>query len=202
MGLRPYLTVIALGHTKGVGKDTIAKSLCLSFKEQHDLECQMLAFAYPVKEHAFRLYVNHGLRHPEYYDSHLKEKDIVLPGLGLTPRQLWIKVSAVEADRDDKIWFNKAIECIRDSTEVAIFTDLRYMREAKYLQELKSTLDVEVVFVKVIRDGMTLEPDGAEEQLATFPWDIIIHNDYNLTDLLAGRTLIADEIMDYIAYGG
>lgn len=190
MDTGPHITVIALGHTKGVGKNTIGRILLEQFEAKgFAVECS--SFAGPVKETAHWLYDSAGVRDEDYYELHPEEKDIVLPKLGLTPREVWIKISDDLAALYPRVWFDRACNSIDYHTEVVIFTDLRYKREWDLLKQL----NVNVVFVKVTRDGTKLVEDGAEEQLINADWDLTIHNNIDVNEPPA----LADMIEDYIA---
>jgi|GEM_PF-6447744 len=88
-------TIIAFGHRKQVGKDSAAKFLCSYIRmNQNNSNCQIKGFADKVKDIAYQIYSWAGLMPGEYYESDetQKFKDIVLPAIGKTPRDLWIAV--------------------------------------------------------------------------------------------------------------
>src|SRR4051812_22321919 len=87
--------IIAFGHRKEVGKDTAAKYLITELKLRYPgINIQKHGFADKVKDVAQQIYSWADLKSGEYYERlgnhYLKE--VILPKLGKTPRQVWIGV--------------------------------------------------------------------------------------------------------------
>ena len=195
MGIRPHTSVIALGHTKGVGKDTIAKCLCIELSKL-GLKPYHTSFAYVVKKLAHQLYHNYGICSPEFYEQYKEDKDKYVSNLDMTPRQLWIRLSDTLSQINPRIWFDATMESIPEDTDIVIISDLRYTREARYLDEL----DNKVVMARVTRDGCVMVPDGAEEQLTDWPWHLTIVNSYKLDELEQGTTGLGLLLLEHINY--
>jgi hypothetical protein len=185
--------IIALGHTKGVGKDTIANSMIVEACN-YQLKAQKIAFADAVKDVAYQLYHSYGIEERMYYEQNREAKDEMLPMLCLTPRQVWIDLSDNLARIAPRLWFDLTMDKIKANTDIAIVTDLRYMREARFLSALGS----KVATIRVLRDGCIMQPDGAEEQLSDYVFDATLVNDYTLQQLTSGSACVLAPILEHL----
>lgn len=180
------MKVIAFGHRKDVGKDQSAKFLTTIYRQQKPgSNVQTLGFADKVKDIAWQLYAWTDLKPGYYYEESTKEKDIILPKIGKTPRQLWIDLANGIRERVyEPTWAYYLFHELH--TDLLIIKDLRFPTEAKYIQEYGG-----YVF-KINRPGRDRSNDGADDQLEDFNnWDAVLENNaglgylYNLIEKLA-----------------
>src|ERR1035437_2708896 len=99
------MRIIGLGHYSRTGKDSFANYFLL-----HTPGAIKIPFAWKLKSITHDLYSWAGLREPEYYETPegALARDIVLPDLGLTPVQVWVKFGtpAVREQVYDKTWID------------------------------------------------------------------------------------------------
>lgn len=169
------MKIIALGHRKRTGKDTLARFLVTELRLKYSgLNIKKLGFADKVKDIAFQVYGWGGLHPGVFYEQpeneHLRE--VVLPKLGKTPRQIWIGVgNGIRAACDlDDCWLLHALESYK--ADVLIFKDLRFVAEAEGILARGG---------KIYRLDCPWAPiatDGADNVLANYTnWNRIFLND-------------------------
>ena len=178
----PTLQIIGLGHRSGRGKDTLYKILRRRGHCDHNANVLRYSFADQVKNMAGVVFSKWGLKDAAYYDDNYLEKDVVLPGLGLSPRQIWNRFGTnVCRDIYANTWTERLEHEImevranidsRARDVVAVVTDVRFPEEVSMMRRLNSTL-VEVTASAPIVKGVS-----ADEKLAAYRgWDLSIHND-------------------------
>lgn len=186
--------IIGLGHRKRVGKDAFAEFLDEALSSM-GRRVWRLGFALRMKGAAHHLFGDLGLQPGWYYDSHPAEREMPLPKLGKTPRQIWIEYgNAMRAIFPD-IWVNQWKTfanglCAFDSAPtVYIIPDVRFPNEAKAVKSWGGLL------FKIERPGVPVDNDGADDALDEYDgWDGIIHNDAGLGELSAEASRLAQWI--------
>lgn len=177
-------TVIAFGHQKGVGKDTAARAIRRKFNN-----VLKLSLAYSLKFGTHCMLKSCGLKEPAYYDLYPNQKDVILPKLDVTPRDIWLKYAEI----NDTIASNWAVnniikEIYERGRAYNIISDLRRLRELMCLSQ-----EFHTIYVKVSRPGFdktdghriemelrnvkprfTLVNDGTEEDLCTAAVDLFL----------------------------
>lgn len=173
--------VIALGHRKRVGKnkccDFLATIISLNTKG-HSIK--KASFAAALKEQCWALYRWAGLKDGFYYDhpSRVLEKEIVLPAIGKSPRQIWIEYGMAMRAIYQHTWVDYLFKATKGS--VIIISDMRFPNEFERVKELGG------ICIKVNRDSVIPTNDVADIPLSDLPsdqWNHIIENNGTLTDL-------------------
>ena len=186
------MQIVAFGNKKGVGKSTCGKFLATFLKiENPNLKIKQISFAAKLKDISFQLYGWAGLKRGVYYESHYELKEIVLPQLELSPRQIWIEVGNKMREVYENTWINFALFGI--NTDIIIITDLRFRNEAKAI------LRASGLIVKINRLGISQGTDPAEVELDSWPdrqWDCIIDNNSSLQDLHSTVEQIAKGLLE------
>src|SRR5437667_12260545 len=87
------MKIISFGHRKNVGKDTLGRFLLTELKlRTKNLNIVKAGFADSLKNVAHDLYYWADLQDRLYYDQNPVQKDIILPKLGITPREIYIEL--------------------------------------------------------------------------------------------------------------
>ena len=183
------MKVIALGHRRFVGKDTLARFIINHLRINHaDLSIQKIAFADELKRIAHEVFRLQGLQAKSYYDDDPNKKEEIIPQLGISARDLWIKYGNQMREYHNDIWVELALDNIY--AKVVIITDLRYPNEAKALKELGAVL------IRIDRPSIPKSDDVADTALDDYEdWDYIIENNDNLTVLHDRINAIVNEII-------
>ena len=186
------MRVIAFGHRKRVGKDTCAKFLISHLRmTQKGISVQMAGFADKLKGIAHDLYGHCGLMPGWWYDeperAHLRE--VILPTLGKTPRQVWIDLGKAIRDRVyEATWYEYLLR--RAKADILVVSDMRFPVEANGI------LDAGGQVYRVDRPGVGLDRDGADDQLLDFAnWTGVIDNGGTLAELHSKVIAIADALV-------
>lgn len=159
--------IIGLGHRKSVGKDTIKDILVESFSTYKPTP---MSFAYPLKKVCFELYGWAGVHEPEYYERLPGAKTVFLPALGMTVRDLWIKVGINFREIHMDTWAEPVIDKAK-KVNLAIITDVRFPNEAKLLKEAGAIL------IKVTRPQIKDSDDAADCALNGYEgWNVTFVN--------------------------
>lgn len=161
--------IIALGHCKGVGKDTVGKILCELMPEY---SCYSLAS--PIKEFAYQIFKFYGIREPAYYEQYPEKKDVVIPELRTTPRDVYIRLGTDFARIIcEDIWLRH----IPQNRKIVI-TDCRFGNEVMYVKRCGGLI------AKVERQGYNVPNDNVDAELSKFNgWDYIIKNNGSMEEL-------------------
>ena len=169
------MKIIAFGYKKGVGKSTATKFLSSHLRCEHpEFIIKTVSFAAKLKDIAFQLYGWAGLKRGVYYETHYKEKEIVLPQLELSPRDLWIGVGNKLREIRESTWIDYALNVKAD---IIIISDLRFTNEAQAIRKLGGTL---VEIHRCVPQGT----DAAEIDLDNWDsWDCVIDNNSTLNNL-------------------
>lgn len=175
------MKIIAFGHRKRVGKDTSARFLISDLRlRMHGKKIVKAGFADKVKDVAHQIYGWAGLREGDFYEddrnAHLRE--VVLPLIGKTPRQLWIGVgNGVRAATGyDGTWLDYLLNAT--VADVLVLKDLRFPAEADGVLAKGGWV------YKIVKPDEPEVTDGADEPLANYDrWTGVIDNDSCLKSL-------------------
>lgn len=169
------MIIIGFGHRKRVGKDT-AGAFLLNHLRLEGKSATKKALAWKLKQQCYELFYWAGIREPEYYETHPKDREIPLKVIGKTPRQLWIDYGMAMRDIYEDIWVDLVIkECNKD---FLIITDIRMPNEIAAIKNSGGFA------VKISNPNVPYTPDKADTPLNDFNgWDHHIINDGSKSDL-------------------
>jgi hypothetical protein len=170
-------TILAFGYKKNRGKDSVA-----NFIQDHlsafapELKVVKVGFADKLKDIAFQLYGWAGLKRGVYYETHYEEKEMKLPRLDFTPRELWIGTGNKMRDVYGATWIDFVLNG-GIKADVILIKDMGYTNEAIAIENRGGFL------YKVDRDG-PLDSDPRETELDSWTrWAREIDNSGDLRDL-------------------
>ena len=163
--------IVAFGHEKEVGKDTAATALMRYLKlNTVGKDIRVCGFAYQVKLEFYKAFKNYGVQPPDYYDKNYKEKDLIIPALGMTYREGLIRFANAYRSVYPDYWRDANFEK-NAKADVLIIPDLRFRNEFTGVHDRKG------LCCKITRTGFGGEKDGADEHLADEQsWDHLFHN--------------------------
>lgn len=129
-------------------------------------------FADKLKDVCFQMYSWAGLMPAAFYEepgnAHLKE--VVLPKLGKTPRQVWIAVGNGVRDWVFELTWVEFL-LLSPKCDFLIVSDMRFPVEAERIKSLGGTV------VKVVRPDVPHTSDAADDPLMSYTgWDHTIVN--------------------------
>ena len=182
---------IAFGHRKRVGKDTAARLLCTHLRlNRKNSNIQVRGYADKGKQLCHELYSWAGLQDAQYYEDHPEEREIILPYLGKSPRQIWIDFmsKAIRNNVYDGTWtqyLHRNAQC-----DVCIIKDMRFPIEANKIQEEGGYV------YKITRDCVPQQDDGADDPLEDYDrWNGIIANNGTLNELNRHMVVLGDSLL-------
>lgn len=160
--------LIGIGHEDGVGKSTAAKML-LEMLPGHRIS----SFASAIKTIAADLWGWAGVREESFYESVATRylKDVRLPLIGKTPREVWIEVGESGRRVDPSTWYRRAVG------ENVVIPDVRKRNEADYVRASGGYL------LLLERDGVESEGNRVSELKGFCEWDWRVQNNGSLADL-------------------
>lgn len=172
--------LIGIGHRSGHGKDTLAdfivKHLQIKYPQRRIFK---YPFAWKIKQIAFDLYKQHGLREPAFYETPQGRalRDIKLPVLNLTPVEIWIKIGT-PCFREQiyaGTWTDYVFELSRERGVIIVAPDVRFPEEHTKCDHLVHCINPRVPN----REGLSVD-----EVLEDFNgWSYTILNNGTLEDL-------------------
>jgi hypothetical protein len=181
--------LIAFGNRKNVGKDTAARFLCSHLRLLiKGSNIQVCGFADKIKDMTFELYKWAGLKPKEYYETRPMEKDIPLPLIGRSPREIWINFGTLVGR---EIYFDTWVDHLFHNTtcELIIIKDLRFPNEAERIKKHGGMV------IKINRPSVIHTPDIADTPLEDYNgWTHVIENDGTLADFNKKIIALVDEM--------
>jgi len=172
--------IIAIGHRKGVGKDTFAIYL-IDKLAREGVAAERFAFADALKDMAHRLWSWAGLKSAKHYETKQgrTEREVILPRLGKTPRQLWIELGNKMREIYGETWIEFVLaECRASTSTFKIITDLRYPNELENMGKHSA------LTVKVQTHRVPNTDDVADIALQKYAgWDYTINNNGTIGEL-------------------
>ena len=183
------MKIVGLAYKKGVGKNTLSKFIMTYLRcESPGLNVREVSFAAKLKDIAFQLYGWAGLQRAIYYEVHREQKEIVLPKLRLSPREIWIGVGNKIREVYAETWIDFALKGVK--ADVLIVTDVRFRNEAIAIEDMGGEL------IRIDRPGIPRGTDPAEVDLDSWDnWDYIKNNNGTLQDLNNYGEAIAEELL-------
>jgi hypothetical protein len=165
--------IIGIGHYSRTGKDTFANALVDTLHEMDPtLKVGRKSFASKLKEITHDLYAWAGLQDEAYYNvvANEHERDVVLPALGMTPVEAWVKFGtpAVREQVYDGSWVDYLLKTDH-GLDVMIIPDVRFFNEIQAVREADGYT------IKLVRDGYGPKMTVADLALIYFKgWDNVI----------------------------
>ena len=187
------MKIVAFAHRKRVGKDTAAKMLDTILRINNPgIKIAKLSFASKLKDVCFQLFGWAGLMPGIFYEddrnAHLRE--VVLPKIGKTPRQIWIEVGNKMREVYADVWIDNAL--LGASADILIITDLRFENEAVKIHALGGRV------IKITRQSAPVSDDASDSALDGYNgFDKIISNSGTLHDFNAEMVTLAGEIIQW-----
>ena len=162
--------IIAFGHRRRVGKDVATRAL-VDMLAERNVPALRVSFADGLKEVCTDIFGWAGLQGPAFYEEYPREKEEVLPALGLSPRAIWIEVGNKLREVYEDVWLDLALNQPKGRKAVIIISDLRYPNEVAKIRAAGG------VIVKITRDSAPISNDVADAALADFDeWDMTVSN--------------------------
>lgn len=169
--------IIGFGHRRRTGKDQSAKFLDTILRiERPKMKVVKVSFAAKLKETCYELYKWAGLERGVFYESEqgIKLKEVVLPAIGMSPREIWIKVGNKLREVYADTWIDAALKNFPQA-DVIIITDVRFPNECDKIHTLGGRV------LKLVRPGEPMSDDASDSALDTYTgWDGFIANDSDL----------------------
>ena len=162
------MIIIGLGHQKRTGKN-IAASAMGDYLDNKNISYSIHGFADKLKDICSDLYGWAGLKGRDYYESHGNEKEVVLPAIKKSPRQIWLAFGtlAVRNQVYEHTWADYLLKNCK--TDVLIIPDLRFPDEFEAIKRRGGAC------IKVIRHGLAESADIADTALSDETrWDYTI----------------------------
>lgn len=187
------MQIIGFGHRRRVGKDQISKFIDTILKiERPKLKVVKVSFAAKLKETTYELYKWAGLERGVFYESEqgAKLKEVVLPAIGKSPRQIWIEVGNKLREVYADTWIDCALKNFPNA-DVILITDVRFPNEVAKIQIMGGKV------YKIIRPGEPMSDDASDSALDGFlGWDGQIENNSDLDAFYAKADALAREILN------
>jgi hypothetical protein len=164
---------IGLGHYSRTGKDTFANYLTASLAERAPcLRVVKRSLAWKLKQITYDLYAWAGMQPPEHYETHEgeKDRDVVLPALGMTPVQVWVAfgTKAVRNNVYDRTWLDYLLK-VNHKADILIVPDVRFPNEADAIKEASG------ITIKIVRPGYGPRKTVADRALLGYEgWDYVL----------------------------
>jgi len=183
--------IVAFGHRKRTGKDTAAQMLTQHLTRlAPELKVEQVSFATKLKEVSYELFKWGGLQPGAFYEieanAHLRE--VVLPLIGKTPRQIWIEVGNFMRQVHPEVWIKNALFVDAD---VIIVRDMRYFNEAGEVEGRGG------LRYKMIRNSAPISNDVADCNLDTYDrWTELVYNNGSLDDLDSKVESLANRVIE------
>jgi hypothetical protein len=155
------MKIIAFGYKKGRGKDSCCNFMKDWLHRNHpSLRVRKVGFADKLKDVAHQLYGWAGVQPGIYYEAHYKEKEIVLPRLGLSPRDVWIGLGNGCRQVYGPTW-------IHFITQGGVKCDVLLIKDTGFTNEARAVCESGGLLYKVERDG-PMGTDPREVELDTW----------------------------------
>lgn len=187
------MNIIGFGHRQQVGKDTACRLIVERFGKEHpEVNVQIVSFADKLYQICHDLYGWAGFKDREYYQYYPEEKEIALPEIGKSPRQILIDfgTEGVRKKVFEDTWVNYVVKRLHDS-DLILIPDMRFPNEMEAVQANGGWA------VNVKRFGQPHVDDAADIALAAERFqrrfDRSLLNVGSLSDLADEATKLAEE---------
>ncbi len=181
------MQIIAFGYKKETGKNTAAQFLTTALKTNcPGTKIRRESFAAKLKDICCQLYGWADLEPGPFYEFHRELKEVVLPLIGRTPREIWIDVGNALRDVYPDTWVKSVLT--KTEHDFKIITDLRFWHEAETIQAAGGIL------IRMDRD-VPRGTDPAEVELDPWQtWNYVVDNTGNLNYLNNQIITIAEQL--------
>lgn len=172
------MKILAFGHQKSVGKDTAAGFVMSYLRSNSKVKRVVKAgFADKLKDVCYQLYKWAGLMPGPWYEETSDRrllKEVVLPKLGKSPRQIWIAFgNEVKNAAYLDTWLDYLLQ--NTAADFLVVSDMRFPNEADRIKTLGGRV------IKIVRPDIAHTSDAADDPLLSYNrWDHILVNDSNL----------------------
>ncbi|KKM89460.1 hypothetical protein LCGC14_1248440 [marine sediment metagenome] len=186
------MKIVGIGYKKGSGKDQFASFMHTFIRcTQPGLQVKRVSFADKLKDLSHQLYGWAGLYPGVYYETRRDKKEMSLPLIGKSPRQLWIEVGNKLREVYQGTWIDFALRGV--SADIIIIPDVRFKNEAWAIRDQGGVL------VRIDRPGIPRGTDPAEVELDSYnTWDLIVDNAGDLTGLNYTAERLSRELINDI----
>ena len=169
--------IFGFGHRRYVGKDT-----CANFAVSHvranrrGIMVIKTGFSSKLKAVAYDLYSWAGLMDEEYYEQHPELKDVIIPAIGKSARQIWIELgTSVGRAIYNDTWL---VYVLKKKCDYLFLKDVRFPNEADAI------LDSGGYVFRIDNPRIEKYNDVADSALASYDkWSGVIINDGDMTTL-------------------
>jgi hypothetical protein len=188
------MKILAFGHQKDVGKDTAARFAITHVRaNSRARDVQKHGFADKLKDVCFQIYAWAGMMPGPWYEEspeRRKLKEVVLPKLGKSPRQIWIAFgNEVKNAAYRYTWLDYLLNTVR--CDFLVISDMRFPDEADRIRESGGRV------VKILRPSVPHSSDAADDPLLSYDrWDAVISNDGDLRGLNQKVTRFVDTMFN------
>ena len=173
------MKIFSIGYKKRTGKDQFCQFLATQIRRvKKDSVVRICGFADELKNTCQRLYGWAGLKSIQFYEDQPEKKEVILPVLGKTPRQIWIEFGSWCRQYDADIWKNALLK--NASCDYLLIKDMGFN------VEFDDVKDQGGYCFKMVRPGQVQGTDEREVELdsrSDDEWDKIIHNTGTVNDL-------------------
>lgn len=180
---------IAFGHRQRVGKDSASKFLVSYIKTcGFEKELKRGIFARELKYQCHLMFGWDGLEDLDYYDRPENEhkRDIPLPNVGKTPRDIWIEYGMKMREIYEDIWVDLTFH--NADCDVLVISDLRFPNEVRRVRDYGGMV------IRIDRPSVPISTDKADNALRGFDdWDYVITNDKDLKEFFRSVQRFAEE---------
>lgn len=164
--------ILAFGHQSRVGKN-LAGQYAVELFQEKGFNATAFGIADALKEYTRALFEHHGVQETVYYEKVPAARELVLPTLGMTVVELWVKTGQAMRAVHEDVWIDLAIQFASEMARkhtISVITDLRFPNEGKQV------LDAGGRIYKITRAGQKLQ--GSDSAMpADFPWTGTLAND-------------------------
>lgn len=167
------ISYIAFGHEKYVGKDTAAKFAATILRlELGYKDVRYAGFSDKLKDHCYELFSWADLKPGDFYEEPGNQylKDVILPKINMTPRQIWIGHGQGARQGYSKVWIDYLLHS--NKTAILLIKDLRFPEEAEAIKSNNGLV------IKIIRPSIAHTSDAADDPLLNYKgWNDELLND-------------------------
>lgn len=129
--------IIGLGHRSRVGKDTAALHIWEWCIEKR-IECHINSFAAPLKHICHQAFSHLGMMSGAYYEEHQDKKFEILPKLGMSPVESYIKVGEKGREVHPDFWIGQwksSLPPENDQLRIIVVKDTRFGNEVSAIKD-------------------------------------------------------------------
>lgn len=182
---------ISFGHDKNVGKDTAAGFVMSHLRTNSRFaRIKRAGFADKLKDVCYQIYGWAGLMPGPWYEEsneRRKLKEVVLPLLGKSPRQIWILFgNRVKSEVYQDTWVDYLLKS--SPVDFLVVSDMRFPYEADRMKFLGG------LAIKIVRPDIVRTSDEADDPLLNYDgWSDVIYNDGSLGQLYERVVKVVDD---------